>query len=181
MLATLWSWCEEISYWNSPIISSKYAYSIEIRTSIYPSGVSCDRDLDGEKEKRMNSQKIVVLMLWRSLFEVSDSLFIIVIIVSQIDLKICLVLTCWLTAFIGAVFQVTKKVCWGKDVYHIQSIKNIDSNRLEIGTCFKYTKIDVKLPYLGSRLLFLSFLLLLIITPAITTKQLPRQSNETMP
>ena len=28
-----------MSYWNSLIISSKYAYSIEIRTSIYPSGV----------------------------------------------------------------------------------------------------------------------------------------------
>ena len=181
MLATLWSWCEEISLsYYSLIISSKYAYSIEIRTSIYPSGVSCDRDLDGEKEKRMNSQKIVVLMLWRSLFEVPDSLFIIVIIVSQINLKICLVLTCWLTAFIGAVFQVTR--WWGKDVYHIQSIKKIDSNRLEIGTCFKYTKIDVKLPYRGSRLLFyLSCFYSLFSTPAITTKQLPRQSNETMP
>ena len=50
-----------------------------------------DRDLDREEEKRMNSQKKFVLMLWRSLFKVSDSLFIIVIIVSQIDLKICLV------------------------------------------------------------------------------------------
>ena len=39
MRATLCSWCEEKSYWNSPIISSKYAYGIEIRTSIYPSGV----------------------------------------------------------------------------------------------------------------------------------------------
>ena len=39
MRATLWSWCEEMSYWDSPIISSKYAYSIEIRTSIYPTGV----------------------------------------------------------------------------------------------------------------------------------------------
>ena len=39
MRATLWSWCEEMSYWDSPIISSKYAYSIEIRTSIYSTGV----------------------------------------------------------------------------------------------------------------------------------------------
>ena len=39
MRVTLWSWCEEMSYWNFLIISSKYAYSIEIRTSIYPSGV----------------------------------------------------------------------------------------------------------------------------------------------
>ena len=39
MCATLWSWCKKMSYWNSPIISSKYAYSIEIYTSIYPSGV----------------------------------------------------------------------------------------------------------------------------------------------
>ena len=50
-----------------------------------------DRDLDREREKRMNSQKKFVIMLWRSLFEVSDSLSVIVIIVSQIDLKICLV------------------------------------------------------------------------------------------
>ena len=68
---------------------------------------------------------------------------IIAIIVSQIDLKICLVLACWLTALNGAVFQVTRKVCRGKDVYHIQSIKKINSNRLEIGACLKQTKIDI--------------------------------------
>ena len=50
MRATFCSWCEEKSYWNSPIISSKYTYGIEIRTSIYPSGVFCD--LDREKEKK---------------------------------------------------------------------------------------------------------------------------------
>ena len=115
-----------------------------------------DCDLDREKEKRVNSQKCFVLMSWRSLFEVSDSLFIVVIIVSQIDLRICLVLTCWLTALDGAVFQVTRcrNVCWGKDVCHIQSIKKIYSNRLEIGACLKQTNIDIKLPYRWSRLLF---------------------------
>ena len=51
-----------------------------------------DRGLDKEKEKRMSSQKNFVLMSWWSLFEVSDLLFIIVIIVSQTDLKICLML-----------------------------------------------------------------------------------------
>ena len=83
-----------------------------------------DCDLDREKEKRVNSQKSFVLMSWRSLFEVSDSLFIAVIIVSQIDRKICLVLTCWLTALDGAVFQVTRcmNVCRGKDFYHIQCL-----------------------------------------------------------
>ena len=112
-----------------------------------------DCDLDREKEKRVNSQKSFVLMSWRSLFEVSDSLFIVVIIVSQIDRKICLVLTCWLTALDGSVFQLTRcmNVCRGKDFYHIQSIKKIDSNRLEIGA---QTNIDIKLPSHWSRLLF---------------------------
>ena len=92
MCATLWSWCKKMSYWNSPIISSKYAYSIEIYTSIYPSGVfSVIATWIGKKKKGWTVQIKFVLMLWRSLFEVSDSLFIIVIIVSQIDLKICLV------------------------------------------------------------------------------------------
>ena len=106
-----------------------------------------DRDLDREKEKRMNSQKKNCAMSWRSLFEVSDSLFIIFNIISQIDLKICLVLTCWLTTWNGAVSRVTRNVCWGKNVYHIQSIKKIDSNRLEIGACLKQAEIDIKLPY----------------------------------
>ena len=74
------------------------------------------------------------------------SLFIIVIIVSQIDLKICLVLTCWLTTLNGAVLQVTRNVCRGRDVYHIQSTKLIAGFELiEIGACLKQTKIDIKL------------------------------------
>ena len=126
--------------------------------------LSVDCDLDREKEKRMNSLKNFVLMSWWILFEVCDSLFIIVIIVSQIDLKICLVLTCWLTALNSAVIQVTRNVCWGKDIYHIQSIKKkIDSDKLEIGACLKQTKMYIKLPYRWSRLLFSSFLLLPII------------------
>ena len=121
-----------------------------------------DCDLDREKEKRVNSQESFVLMSWRSLFEVFDSLFIVVIIVSQNDRKICLVLTCWLTALDGAVFQVTRcmNVCRGKDFYNIQSIKKIDSNRFEIGACLKQTNIDIKLPYRWSRLLSFSLLLL---------------------
>ena len=63
--------------------------------------------------------------------------------------------------------------------------KKIDSNKLEIGACLKQTKIDIKLPYRWSRLLFFSFLLLPIIpenrpdttSAKITTKQLPRESN----
>ena len=79
-----------MSYWDSPIISSKYAYSIEIRTSIYSTGVfsviaTWDQYLFlateleiGEKgeeerkkeEKKMKSQKNFVLMSSKSLFEV---------------------------------------------------------------------------------------------------------------
>ena len=84
------------------------------------------------------------------------SLFIIVIIVSQIDLKICLVLTCWLTTLNGAFLQVTRNVCRGRDVYSIQSTKSIDSNLLEIGACLKQTKIDIILPYRCSCLFFFS-------------------------
>ena len=158
-------------------------YFVEIRTqngnpylALFFRRLFGDCDLDREKEKRVNSQKSFVLMSWRSLFEVSDSLFIVVIIVSQIDRKICLVLTCWLTALDGAVFQVTRcmNVCRGKDFYHIQSIKKIDSNRLEIGA---QTNIDIKLPYHWSRLLFFSFLLLPIITLSRTDQTQTRELN----
>ena len=139
-----------------------------------------DCDLDREKEKRMNSLKNFVLMSWWILFEVCDSLFIIVIIVSQIDLKICLVLTCWLTALNSAVIQVTRNVCWGKDICHIQSKKKeIDSNKLEIGACLKQTKIDIKLPYRWSRLLFFSSLLLPIMAEHKTT--FTRIKRQTLP
>ena len=133
----------------------------------------------GRKEKRMNSLKNFVLMSWWILFEVCDSLFIIVIIVSQIDLKICLVLNCWLTALNSAVIQVTRNVCWGKDIYHIQSIKKkIDSDKLEIGACLKQTKIAIKLPYRWSRLLFFSFLLLPIIPRKPTRHDLGKDNHQ---
>ena len=110
--------------------------------------LSVDCDLDREKEKRMNSLKNFVLMSWWSLFEVFDSLFIIVIIVSQIDLKICLVLTCWLTALNSAVIQGDqKRLLRERYLPYPKHKKKIDSNKLEIGACLKQTKIDIKLPY----------------------------------
>ena len=104
-----------------------------------------DCDLDREKEKGWIDKKNFVLMPWRSLFEVSDLLFVIIIIVSQIDLKICLVVTCWLT-----VFQVTRDVLLREIFLQYINLKKKkkkkkkDSNRLEIGACLKQTKIDVK-------------------------------------
>lgn len=160
MRATLWSWREEMSYWNSLIWFRQNVHELKRLQHRYPylelsfRRLFGDRDLDREKEKSMNSQKKFVLMPWRSLFKVSDSIFTIVIVVSQIDLKICMVLT-----LNGTVFQVTRNVCWGKVVYHIQSIKKIDSNRLEKGAWLKQSKIDIKSPCRWSRLPFFSSLL----------------------
>ena len=177
MRATLWSWCEEISYWNSLIISSKYAHRMEIRTSIHPSGVSLGI---GTWIGRKKKGGIVKKVLYWCHEEVYSKFLIHFSLLSssyhKSIAKICLVLTCWLTALDGAVFQVTRcmNVCRGKDFYHIQSIKKIDSNRLEIGA---QTNIDIKLPYHWSRLLFFSFLLLPIITLSRTDQTQTRELN----
>ena len=132
----------------------------------------------GRKKKRMNSLKNFVLMSWWILFEVCDSLFIIVIIVSQIDLKICLVLTCWLTALNSAVIQGDqKRLLRERYLPYPKHKKRIDSNKLEIGACLKQTKIDIKLPYRWSRLLFSSFLVLPIIPRKPTRHDLGKDNH----
>ena len=84
MRATLWSWREEMSYWNSLIWFRQNVHELKRLQHRYPylelsfRRLFGDRDLDREKEKSMNSQKKFVLMPWRSLFEVSDSIFTIV-------------------------------------------------------------------------------------------------------
>ena len=55
--------------------------------------------------------------------------------------------------------------------------KEIDSNKLEIGACLKQSKIDIKLPYRWSRLLFFSFLLLPIIPRKPTRHDLGKDNH----
>ena len=132
------------------------AYSIDIRTSNYPSGVFSEIATWIERKKKAWIAKKNLYSCHEevySKFLIQYSLWI-VIVVSQIDLKICMVLT-----LNGTVFQVTRNVCWGKVVYHIQSIKKIDSNRLEKGAWLKQSKIDIKSPCRWSRLPFFSSLL----------------------
>ena len=156
MRATLWSWCEEISYRNSLIISSKYAHRMEICTSIHPSGVSLGiATWIGRKKKGWIVKKV---LYWCHEEVYSKFLIHFSLLSSSYHKSIAKSVWYWPA---GWPPWTAPSFRWpgawtfaeGKTFIISKALKKIDSNRLEIG---KQTNIDIKLPYYWSRLLFFS-------------------------